>query len=49
MERPKRMVNMVTGIHGSMGPVWPIPTTLPNQPHWKTAIRIPTQSADDAL
>ena len=35
------MVNIVTGIHGSIGPFSPIPMTLPAQPHWKTATMTP--------
>ncbi len=41
MESPKRTTKRATGIHGSMGPVSPMPMTLPAQPHWNTATITP--------
>ena len=35
------MVNSISGTHGSMGPVLPMPMTPPSQPHWKTATITP--------
>ena len=34
MDRPKVMVNIISGIHGSIGPVRLTPKTDDSQPHW---------------
>ena len=41
MESPNKMTNSATGIHGSIGPVSPMPMMRPAQPHWKTATITP--------
>ena len=35
------MVNIISGIHGSIGPVAPMPKKPPSQPHWNTATITP--------
>ena len=35
------MVNIMSGIQGSIGPVRLTPKTLASQPHWKTATMTP--------
>ena len=35
------MVNIISGIQGSIGPVRPTPKMPASQPHWKTATITP--------
>ncbi len=41
MDKPNKMVNIMSGIHGSIGPVAPMEKTLPSHPHWNTATITP--------
>src|SRR5436190_771092 len=48
MDRPKTMANIISGIHGSIGPGRLTPNTVGSQPHWYTATITPYAAPIDS-
>ena len=41
MDSPNTTANIIIGIHASIGPALPTPTSVLAQPHWNTATITP--------